>query len=150
MGLGQRSLSLPHTYCEDHMVYGKCSLSSHHIGNACLPSSLPFLSCSSLPSIKSLCWQKDLFEMCCFRIHFNLLLLIFLFFSLYDHTSSIWKLPSWGQIRAAAVSLCHSHSNADLSCTCNLCHSLWQCCLFNPPSEARDRTHILMNTMSGS
>ena len=35
----------------------------------------------------------------------------------------------------------------DLSHISNLCCSLWQCQIFNPLSEARDRTHILMDTM---
>ena len=34
----------------------------------------------------------------------------------------------------------------DLSCIFDLCHSLWQCRILNPLSEARDRTHILMDT----
>ena len=34
----------------------------------------------------------------------------------------------------------------DLSCVCDLHHSSWQCQLLNPLSEARDRTHILMDT----
>ena len=35
----------------------------------------------------------------------------------------------------------------DLSCVCELCHSLWQRHIFNPLSEARDQTCILMDTM---
>ena len=34
----------------------------------------------------------------------------------------------------------------DLSCICNLHHSSWQCWILNPLNEARDRTHILMDT----
>ena len=34
----------------------------------------------------------------------------------------------------------------DPSCICGLCSSLWQHQIFNPMSEARDRTHILMET----
>ena len=37
-------------------------------------------------------------------------------------------------------------ATADLSCICNLHHSMWQCWILNPLSEARDRTHILMDT----
>ena len=33
----------------------------------------------------------------------------------------------------------------DLSCICNLYHSLWQCWIPNPFIEARDRTRILLN-----
>ena len=34
----------------------------------------------------------------------------------------------------------------DLSRICDLCHSLWQSQILNPLIEARDWTHILMNT----
>ena len=34
----------------------------------------------------------------------------------------------------------------DPSHICDLCHSLWQCQILNPLSEARDCTHILMDT----
>jgi len=33
----------------------------------------------------------------------------------------------------------------DPSCLCDLCYSLWQRQILNPLSEARDRTHILMD-----
>ena len=33
---------------------------------------------------------------------------------------------------------------------CDLQHSLWQCRILNPLGETRDRTHILMDTMSVS
>ena len=35
----------------------------------------------------------------------------------------------------------------DPSHLCNLHHSLWQCWILNPLSEARDRTYILMDAM---
>ena len=38
----------------------------------------------------------------------------------------------------------------DLSHLCDLHHSLRQCQSFNPLSEARDQTHILMDTASSS
>ena len=34
----------------------------------------------------------------------------------------------------------------DLSCVCDLHHSSWQCQIFNPLSEVRDWTFILMDT----
>ena len=37
----------------------------------------------------------------------------------------------------------------DLSCFCDLCHSLQQCQIFNPLSEARNQTHILMDDSRG-
>ena len=39
-----------------------------------------------------------------------------------------------------------SHSNARPSRICNLHCSLWQCWIFNPLNEARDQTHIFMDT----
>ena len=38
----------------------------------------------------------------------------------------------------------------DLSHICNLCHSSRPCWVLNPLSEARDQTHILTDTVSGS
>ena len=35
----------------------------------------------------------------------------------------------------------------DLSCICDLCHSLLQCWILNPLREARDSTCVLMETM---
>ena len=46
---------------------------------------------------------------------------------------------AWGQFRAAAAGLHHSHSN-------NLHHSSWQHLILNPLSEARDQTCILKDT----
>ena len=37
-----------------------------------------------------------------------------------------------------------------LSCMCDLCRSLWQPQILKTLSEARDGTHILRDTMSGS
>ena len=34
----------------------------------------------------------------------------------------------------------------DPSCICDLRHSSRQCWILNPPSKARDRTHILIDT----
>jgi len=50
-----------------------------------------------------------------------------------------------GQIRAAAASLYRS-ATWDLNCVCDLHHNSQQCQILNPLSEARDWTHILMNT----
>ena len=38
----------------------------------------------------------------------------------------------------------------DPSHICDLCHSLLQCRILNPLSEAKDQTLMLMDTMSGS
>ena len=54
-----------------------------------------------------------------------------------------------GQIGTAATSLHYIHSNNARSephlHICNLHFSLWQRQVLNPPSRARDRTHILMD-----
>ena len=50
-----------------------------------------------------------------------------------------------GWIRAAPAGLHHSHSNADLSCVCNLHHSSWQHLILNPLMEARDWTWVFMD-----
>lgn len=54
---------------------------------------------------------------------------------------------AWGRI-AAAVGLHHSHSNASFEP--RLQPTLWEHRILNPPSGARDRTHILTETISGS
>ena len=55
-----------------------------------------------------------------------------------------------GQIRATAASLHHSHSTWDRSRVCNLHHRFWQHWILKPLSEARNQTHILTDTISGS
>ena len=53
------------------------------------------------------------------------------------------------RIGATAASLCHSHSNTatqDPSRILDLHHSSWQLGILNPLNEARDRTHILMDS----
>ena len=68
-------------------------------------------------------------------------------FSFFRATRVAYRISqARGRIRAAAVSLRHSHSTWDLSCICEPHHSSWQHQSLNPLSEARDRTHILMIT----
>ena len=52
-----------------------------------------------------------------------------------------------GQIGAAAAGLRHIHGNS--SHVCHLYHTLQQCRILNPLSEARDQTHNLTETMLG-
>ena len=78
-------------------------------------------------------------------------LLLEFFFSLFmavpvAHGSS----QARDQIRAAAATYATATATLDLSHVCDLCHSLWQCQILNPLREARDRTCIFMDTMSGS
>ena len=51
-----------------------------------------------------------------------------------------------GWVGAVAAGLCHSQATWDPSHNCNLYHNSWQCHIVNPLSEARDRTHLLMDT----
>ena len=48
-----------------------------------------------------------------------------------------------GRNRAAAEAYATATATPDLSCTCDLCHSLQQCWILNPLSKARDQNHIL-------
>ena len=50
-----------------------------------------------------------------------------------------------GRIGAVAAGLCHSHSNRDLSCVCDLHHSSWQHQILNWLSKARDRACVLVD-----
>ena len=67
----------------------------------------------------------------------------YLFFLLFDHTCGIWTFLGHGWNRSCSSSLCHGHSNTDLSCICDLCHSLHHHRILNPLSKPRDQTHIL-------
>ena len=52
-----------------------------------------------------------------------------------------------GGIGAIATGLHQSHSNAGSSHVCTLHHSSWHRQILNPLSKARDRTHVLMDTI---
>ena len=69
----------------------------------------------------------------------------FFFFVFFRASSAAYgSSQAKGWIGAAAARLCHSHSN---TCrTCHLHHSSWQHWILNPLREARDRTHVLMDT----
>ena len=65
------------------------------------------------------------------------------FFFLWPHVQHV-EVPGLGaelepQLQASATAT----TTLDLSCICNLYHSLWQHPMLNPLSKARDRTHIL-------
>ena len=51
-----------------------------------------------------------------------------------------------GRIRDAAAGLHHSQSNEESEPICNLYHSSWKRWILNPLSEARDETHVFMDT----
>ena len=58
----------------------------------------------------------------------------------------------WARGGIGAVSEAYAAAMATLnpSHVCKLCRTLWQCQILNPMSEARDGTHILTETTSGS
>ena len=85
----------------------------------------------------------------------TILYLLYLFFSfsffwggcLFEATPTAYgSFQARSEIRTAAASLHHSHSNEGSELICNLYHSSQQGWIFNSLSEARDRTCILMDT----
>ena len=61
----------------------------------------------------------------------------YFFFNVYGHTHGIWTFPrlevtSELQLPATAIAI----ATLDLSCICDLRHSLQQCLILNPQSEA--------------
>ena len=69
----------------------------------------------------------------------------FLFFFLWLFLWHMEIIYARGGIRAAAGTYTTATTTPDPSRIC----SLWQCQMFNPLSEARDQTHIVIETMLG-
>ena len=76
------------------------------------------------------------------------LFIILLFFSLIRATPALKSSKARGGIRVQPYITAVARD--DPSCIWNLHHSLQQCRILNPRSNARDQTRILMDTMSGS
>ena len=76
---------------------------------------------------------------------------IFLFFSFFFFLNFRATLVAYGgsqgrgPIRAVATVYATATATLDLSCICNLHHISWQRKIFNPLSEARGQTLILMD-----
>ena len=69
----------------------------------------------------------------------------------YSHAYSTWKvLGSGPKAELQLPAYTTATATPDPSCTCDVCHSLWQHQVLNPLSKARDQTYIFMDTMSGS
>ena len=69
------------------------------------------------------------------------------FVSLFrDELSAYGGFQARGWIGAVAAGLHHSRSNTGSELCRDLHHSSWQCWILNPLREARDQTHILMDT----
>ena len=80
------------------------------------------------------------------KLHFSIFCL-FLCFLLFRAAHSAYGSPqARGQLRAVAGSLHHSHSNVGSELCLWPTPQLRQCQILNPLSEARDRTHVLMDT----
>ena len=71
----------------------------------------------------------------------------FFFFFLLVHLQHM-EVPELGSNQSCSWGLCHSHGNTISEP--HLCHSLLQFQILNTISEAKDWTHMLMNTMSDS
>ena len=69
------------------------------------------------------------------RAQKNLSFFFFLFTAIPAAYGSSWAKA---QIIVAAMVLHHSHITPDLSCSCDLFHSLWQCRILNPLSKVQD------------
>ena len=77
-------------------------------------------------------------------------LFIYLFIYLF---STLWlylqhmELPRLGvELELQLLAYATVTAMQNLRYVCNLCHRSWQCQTLNPLSEARDQTHIFMNT----
>ena len=110
----------------------------HSHGNTCATA------CSNISSLTH--WVRTGIEPASSWTLCQVLTSFIYLFILKGWTCGIWKFQARGRIRAVAASLCHSHSNTRLSRSCNLRWSLWQRQILKPPSETRDRTHILVDT----
>ena len=75
---------------------------------------------------------------------------VFFFFFLFMATPAHMEVPGLGvesQLQLPAYTT--AVATPDLSCICDLHHSLWQCQILNAMSEARDQTHSLTETTLG-
>ena len=70
----------------------------------------------------------------------------FFFFFFRARPEACGDSQARGQIRAAAAGLYPARATQDPSCVSDLHHSSQQRWVLNPLSEARDRTHILVDT----
>ena len=70
----------------------------------------------------------------------------FFFFCLFRATPMAYR-SSQARAWIGAVPLAYTTATAtpNQSCICDLHHSSWQCCIFNPLSKARDQTCVLMD-----
>ena len=72
---------------------------------------------------------------------------IFFFLQLHPQHMEVPRLGVEPELQLQAYTT--TKATQDLSYICDLCHSLQQCWVLNPLSDARDGTYILTETMSG-
>ena len=72
----------------------------------------------------------------------------FSFFFFLFRAAQMAHGSSWARGESELQLLAYTAATAkpDLSCICDLRHSLWQCWILNPLSKARDLTHIFSDT----
>ena len=109
------------------------------------PSSRAFVGTYCVFKIKRLIHQADWLLFWCHRssIESKSRIVLFLFCFVLGLTCSIWKFPGQGSNGSCS---CWPIATPDPSCLFDLHHSSWQHLILNPLSEARDWTHILMDT----
>ena len=79
----------------------------------------------------------------------NELMVLFLFFYFFcflrPHQWHMESLRLGVELELQLMTYATAPAAWDLSCSCDLLHSSWQHWILNPWSEARDRTHVLMD-----
>ena len=73
----------------------------------------------------------------------------FFFLQLHLQRVKVLKLGVKSELQLLAYTTAIATATLDPSYICDLHHSLWQHQILNPLSHARDRSHILMDTMLG-
>ena len=136
-----------YTFQNDHhnkSTYRLLSYKDITRGNVVLVTELHFRVCTLMVFVKASKPKSKMFIYKTAEVVFVLNLYIFFLFRAAP--MSYQSSQARGQIRAIAAGLPHSHSKQDPSCICDLHHSLWQCWIPDPLNEARDWSHILMDT----
>ena len=73
---------------------------------------------------------------------------IYLFIIFLGPHSRHMEVPRVGvQSELQLMAYATATATLDPSCLCDLHHSSWQCWILNPPSEAMDGTHVLVDTI---
>ena len=85
-----------------------------------------------------------------FKLTYNGFIMVILFYFTFTAVPAAYGgSQARGQTGASTASLRHSHSNTRSELHLRPTRQLWQGWILNPWSEARDLTHILMETTLG-